>query len=91
MIDRSRHLRQVLVPGIGESGQARIAGAVLPVAGDGLAHETATTYALAAGAKGVVRGDLTATRVPPWVESEAAAQVLAGARGALAAIRAALS
>lgn len=88
MSDLVRHLRQVMLPELGEAGQSRLDRAVLPVGGEGLAHEVATRYALGAGAAGVVPGPLGAeSRVPAWVEHEPAAGVLAGARAALAAIR----
>ena len=81
-----------MLPEIGESGQARIAGASAHVGGDGLAHEIAARYAEGAGFASVGEGaiDVDALAPPSLVTSPAAREVLAGSRAALAQIRAAL-
>lgn len=92
-----RTLRQVLLPEIGPAGQARIgraAAAVLdPGGGDPLAHDVAERYARGAGFAELGPGgiDVAALAPPALVASPAAGAVLAGARTALAELRAALA
>jgi hypothetical protein len=89
--DPRRFVRQILVAEIGEAGQARLADAVSPVSGDGLAHEIATAYASRAGVGSVVPGPLDeAALAPAFLEDPAARAVVAGSRAALASLRAAL-
>jgi hypothetical protein len=81
----------MLVAEIGEAGQARLAQAVAPLSGDGLAHEIATAYASRAGIGRVVRGAIDErSLVPAFLEEPAVRSVVAGSRAALAAIRRAL-
>jgi hypothetical protein len=89
MTDAARYLRQILLAEIGEAGQARIEAAAAPVDGDGLAHEVAARYALAAGFAAVTPGpiDVDALGPPAIVALRAPQEVLAGARAALRAIR----
>lgn len=86
-----RHLRQVLLAEVGERGQARIDASTLALAGDGLAHEIASRYALAAGARALVPGlvDVDALAPVALCSNDAARAVLAGSRAALAALLAA--
>jgi len=97
--DAARHLRQMLLPEIGMAGQARLGAATARVGvspsergAAGLAHEIATRYALGAGFARVEPGRIDVASLAPRaiVEQEAAREVLAGARAALAAIRDAL-
>jgi len=91
VIDRARHLRQILVAEIGEPGQARIAAAEARVTGDGLAHEVAARFAEGAGFARVVPGEVDKAKLAPdFVTLPAARAVLAGSRAALAEIRRAL-
>lgn len=87
-----RFLRQVLLPEIGPEGQARIGQAMAAVAGDDLAHEVAERYARGAGFGGIAPGAIEVGALAPAaiVREPAAAAVLAGARAALAEIRAAI-
>jgi hypothetical protein len=87
-----RFLRQVLLAEVGERGQARIGASTPGVAGEGLAHEVAARYALAAGARSVAPGPVDVDALAPVaVCSNAAARaVLAGSRAALAALLAAV-
>lgn len=88
MIDRARHLRQILVAEIGEAGQARIADSEARVLGSGLAHEVAARFAKGAGFARLVPGALDeATLAPAFVTLPAARSVLAGSRAALREIR----
>jgi hypothetical protein len=81
----------MLLAEIGESGQARLEGAVAQVAGPGLGHEIATAYATRAGLGTIVPGAIDeATSAPSFLESSAARAVVAGSRAALASMRAAL-
>lgn len=91
-----RWLRQVLLPEIGPSGQARIAAAaarVLPgpadPEADALAHEIAERYARGAGFGALLPGPIGVAALAPETAatSPSARSVLAGARAALAAIR----
>ncbi len=90
----ARFLRQVLLPEIGEAGQQRIEASSAAVAGAGLAHEVASRYALGAGFGAVTGGRIDVDALAPGAVvssgSQAAREVLAGARAALAAMRRAL-
>lgn len=91
MIDRARHLRQILVAEIGEAGQARIAEGEAHVLGDGLAHEVAARFAEGAGLSRLLPGHLDeAELAPAFVKLPAARSVLSGSRAALREIRRAL-
>jgi hypothetical protein len=91
VIDRARHLRQILVAGIGERGQELLAGAEAEVEGTGLSHEVAARYARGAGFARLAPGTIDeAALAPPFVRAPAARAVLAGSRAALAAIRRAI-
>lgn len=90
MTSAARYVRQILLPEIGSSGQARIEGASAAVGGkDSLSHEVAELYARAAGFREVMPGPIDVSELAPLedVRSPAAREVLAGARAALAAIR----
>jgi hypothetical protein len=85
-----RYLRQVLLAEVGPAGQRRLASATARLAGEGLAHEVAATYAARAGFARVVPGALGERAAPSGVVVEPAADaVLRGSRAALAAILAA--
>ncbi len=88
----ARYVRQILLPEIGEAGQARIARSVAHVGGAGSAQEVAGRYAEAAGFASVEPGVLDVGSLAPAsiVKDPAAREVLAGARAALRALRAAL-
>jgi hypothetical protein len=88
--DPERFLRQVLLPEIGPAGQARLAGARADVGGAGLAHDVAARYARAAGVGHVAAGHVDVDALAPGevCAHEAPRAVLAGARAALAAVRA---
>lgn len=91
MIDRARHLRQILVAEIGEAGQARIANAEAMVLGTGLAHEVAARFAEGAGFARLLTGEVSeAALAPAFVHLPAARAVLSGSRSALREIRRAL-
>jgi hypothetical protein len=89
MADPARFVRQVLLPEIGEAGQARIAATVASVDGEGLAHEVATLYARGAGFREVAPGVIDRESLAPssLVTHAAARDVLAGARATLAVMR----
>lgn len=89
MTDAARYLRQILLPEIGEAGQARIEAAAAPVGGGGLAHEVAARYALAAGFAAVTPSPIDVDALGPGaiVALRAPREVLAGSRAALRAIR----
>jgi hypothetical protein len=97
--DARRFVRQVLLPEIGASGQLRIEASVARVAAPEsaasppLAHEVAERYAWGAGFGAVEEGpiDVASLAPHPLVRTAAAGEVLAGARAALAAMRAALA
>jgi hypothetical protein len=96
MADARRFVRQMLLAEIGEAGQERIARAVAHVgakAGEArsLAHEVAVAYASAAGFGAMDEGPIDVLALAPaaLVKEPAAREVLAGARAALAAVRAA--
>lgn len=88
MIDRARHLRQILVAEIGEAGQERIARAEARVLGPGLAHEVAARFASGAGMARLLPGEIDeAELAPAFVTQPGARKVLAGSRAALREIR----
>ncbi|MGK3991921.1 hypothetical protein [Sorangium sp. So ce1024] len=96
-MDDPRYLRQVLLAEIGPEGQAKIGAATARVLGGGdgappLAHEVAERYARGAGFGALEKGaiDLDALAPADLVTSPPARAVLAGARAALAEMRAAL-
>lgn len=86
----ARFGRQILLPGMGEAGQARLTRAVAEVDGAGLAHEVARAYATRAGAI-VAPGPIDREALAPAeiVAHDAPRAVLAGSRAALAVMRAA--
>jgi hypothetical protein len=88
-MDVARFVRQVLLPEIGEAGQRRIGAAEAEVGGAGLAHEVAARYAEGAGFGAIVAGDVDVAALAPAaiVKTEAAREVLAGSRAALAELR----
>jgi hypothetical protein len=97
--DARRFVRQVLLPEIGATGQLRIEASTARVAAPrgaveppGLEHEVAERYARGAGFGAVEEGpiDVGSLAPPALVPTAAAAEVLAGARAALAAMREAL-
>lgn len=77
---------------VGERGQSAIARAVARVGGSRSANDVAALYARGAGFSAVEPGavDVDALAPTDLVRSEAARDVLAGARAALAEIRRAL-
>jgi hypothetical protein len=82
----------MLLAEIGEEGQRRLGHAVAAVAGDGLAHQIATTYVHRAGVGGVAAGPIDESRwAPSFLEHPAPRAVVTGSRAALAAMRDALS
>lgn len=93
MIDRARHLRQILLFEIGAPGQERIVRSTARVDGPGLAHEVAVRYASGAGFGAVAAGPVPVEALAPSeiVRFDAPRQVLAGARAALSEIRRALA
>jgi len=88
----ARHLRQILLPEIGEGGQRAILAATARVASPGLAGEVAERYARGAGFGAVAAGVVDVEALAPGsiVRDQHAREVLAGARAALAALRAAI-
>jgi molybdopterin/thiamine biosynthesis adenylyltransferase len=90
-----RFVRQVLLPEIGEAGQAAIGRASAALAGPpgDLAHAVASDYAAAAGFARVTAGviDVDALAPAAITRDPSARAVLAGSRAALAAVRAALA
>jgi hypothetical protein len=88
----ARYARQIMLAEVGAAGQARICAASAAVAGDGLAHAVAERYARRAGFAAVAPGGIDVDALAPRAIAsvEAARQVLAGSRAALAAFRAAL-
>ncbi len=85
----ARFVRQMLLPEIGIEGQARIGQATAAVGGVSKAHQIATLYAEGAGFGAIAAGaiDLDALAPRSIVVTDAARDVLAGSRAALAAIR----
>ena len=92
MSNPARFVRQVMLSEIGVAGQAAIEASDAAVGGPGLAHEVASLYAQAAGFASVSEGPIDVAMLAPQtiVTQEAPREVLAGARAALAAMRAAL-
>jgi hypothetical protein len=88
----ARFVRQVLLPEVGEGGQRRIEAASAAVAGEGLAHEVASRYALGAGFGRLEPGSIDVETLAPaeLVSVAPAREILAGARSALAEMRRAL-
>lgn len=89
----ARFVRQILLPEIGEAGQARLAQARAAVGGPSLAHEIAGLYARGAGFAELVPGAIDVDALAPvsLVSTPAARALLAGSRAALAEIRRAVS
>jgi hypothetical protein len=88
-IDAERFVRQLLLPEIGEAGQARLGASRAALGGPGAVNEVASRYACAAGVAAIDPGPIDVAVLAP---AEVAAHpgpraVLAGARAALAAIR----
>ena len=92
MMDMQRFVRQVLLPEIGEAGQRRLDAAAAAVGGAGLAHEVAARYAEGAGFGAVVAGAIDVAALAPAdvVQNDAARELLAGSRAALAELRRAI-
>jgi hypothetical protein len=88
--DLRRYARQIIVAGVGEDGQRRLFEAEAPVAGRGLSHEVATSYATRAGVSRIVPGAIDPALAPPFLELAATRDVVAGSRAALAALRGAI-
>jgi hypothetical protein len=87
----NRYARQILVAEVGETGQERLAQATVALSGAGLAHRIACAYAERAGVGKIVSGPLDETALAPsFVMNPANRAVVAGARAALAAMRAVL-
>jgi proteasome lid subunit RPN8/RPN11 len=88
--ERARYARQLMLPPFADGGQARILSSTAAVAGDSLAHAVACRYARRAGFSGTSAGEVDIdTNAPARIVTvDAARQVLAGSRAALAAIRA---
>ena len=91
MSEFRRYARQMLLPEIGEEGQRRLGSATASVAGDGLVHEIAATYAARAGMGRIARGPIDEHALAPsFLQHAAPRATVAGARSALAALRDAL-
>lgn len=88
----ARFLRQILLAEIGSEGQALICKAQAAVCGEGLRYDIASRYAGRAGFGRLSAGaiDLSSAAPHHMVRTEAAREVLAGARASLAEIRRAL-
>lgn len=80
----ARYARQWMLPEIGAEGQRRILAAHAAVGGEGLAHEVARRYAERAGFCGILPGEIA----PGSLRHRGPRAVFAGARAALAAMRA---
>ena len=80
----------MLLPEIGEEGQRRLGSATAAVAGEGLAHEIAVSYATRAGVGHIVPGAIDELLAPSFLAIDATRAMVAGSRAALAALRAAL-
>jgi len=86
-----RYARQMLLAEIGEEGQRRLGAAVAAVAGPGLRHEIATSYARRAGIGDVAAGTVDESALAPsFLELPATRAVVAGSRAALSVLRAAV-
>jgi hypothetical protein len=88
--DLRRFARQIIVDGVGEDGQRRLAEATASVGGHGLAHEIATSYASRAGVGRIAAGSIDPALETEFLELAAARAVVAGSRAALATIRGAV-
>ncbi len=86
-VDDVRYQRQIVLREVGYEGQARLGASAARVPGGGLAGEVAVLYARRAGFGEVVVGG-EAPAAPSWVESAAAAEVVAGSLAALRAFAA---
>jgi hypothetical protein len=86
-----RYARQMLLAEIGERGQRLLGAATAHVAGTGLDHEIAASYAHRAGIGTVAPGFIHHELAPPFLENPAARAVVAGSRAALSAMRLALT
>jgi len=82
IVDAELYVRQVLVHEIGLAGQSAIASASAALRGDTLAHQVATSYAVAAGFGGLeaAQGPLEPKDLDASLISPAARDVLIGAR-----------
>jgi len=90
--DRARYERQMLLAEIGQKGQERLEKGVARLAGEGLCHEIATSYASRAGIGCVLPGSIDIEALTPsFVRGTATRAVVAGSRAALLALRAALA
>jgi hypothetical protein len=89
--EAARYARQILLVGVGESGQERVLAARAPVGGPGLAHEIATRYAGRAGFAKVIAGPIPSEDDAEIVRHEAPRRVFEGSRAALAVFRATVS
>lgn len=90
MNDLRRYARQMIVAGVGEDGQRRILEAQGAVAGVGLSHEVATSYASRAGITRIAPGEIDPALAPEFLELAAPRAIVAGSRAALAVLRAAI-
>ena len=92
MTDPERYLRQIILAGVGDEGQRRLASATASVGGIGLAHEIASAYCERAGFAGIDDGPIDIERLAPieLVAETPAREVLAGSRAGLAEMRRAL-
>jgi hypothetical protein len=89
--DPLRYGRQMMLPEIGDAGQAKLARAVVALGGEGLSHEIAASYAERAGVGQVVAGPIDeAALAPSFLRHAATRAVVSGARAALSALRGAL-
>jgi hypothetical protein len=81
----------MLLAEIGEDGQRRLGAAAAAVAGDGLAHEIAVSYATRAGIGRVAPGPIDERALAPsFLENDATRAMVSGSRSALSALREAL-
>lgn len=85
MIDPERYLRQIILAGVGEEGQRRLAASSATVGGDSLAQRIAATYCERAGFGRVEPGSVEVEQLSPRevITEPAAREVLAGSRAAL--------
>lgn len=91
-LDEARFLRQMLLPEVGVVGQALIQRGSAAVGGQGLANDVAIRYVRTAGIGTVTDGaiDVDLLAPPAVCAYEPSRAVVAGARAALAELRAAL-
>lgn len=92
MSDEARYLRQILLSEIGREGQKRISRGRARVGGNGLCYEIAEQYARGAGFGSIEEGEIIMDELAPntIIASPVCAQVCAGARAALRAMREAI-